>query len=826
MKIVIRTVLLILAVCSVFSHYLKANPLLEKQLPYSDSINKNKALAQLELYLKNADKETVKGYDLVLGQGIGPVPQNSENYALTLFLFLLENRAWIEGDCITPALALANNYLYSIADDTVKNEIRKDMVRHFEFYKTLCAYQKENEFAYTLDKTGLIARLFWADRSSYSLGEINQAVRNANQNGKLNITIYGEFVDSIDSYKTIAGLLKKERLLSPSLKKTAEQIESYVHGKRLYLSSIENLKDFNARKMYSDADLQKALAAYNRGEYEKDYFGKRRRWDEYRWLNFQMDLFKKEGIFRGDCGDTTVVQMGFFRAAGIAPVSLQWIDPGGIAAYTHNFPGYYHPVFKRWFSVQKPVFYGQGGAILTEGRPSCFHYIRPVFHHSIYKQDFRYVTIGGYNKIIHYSFYPGELTNSVTIKNTMDTGIAEEQFEQSVLTGRTLQKGVLTDEYLSASDIADADRDGIVNILEKNIGTDPENIDTDRDGYSDYYEIEYGLNPLVFNSLPAILRPAIDGIVKNELGEPGYETDDPADDYKSASEIYDIKHLYCTIQGKNLYAGVQFHNSISSNRVKIFSFLISAKKGGSIEKYWVQRVNEHQRIYEHNGSKYEPIGTEGLDGAVLRDAEFLVPLSYFKNAELLYVQFFGSGYYDLKDQIIDDTTIALRVPLKEEIEYGTVFNLSNTKSVDDPEDDNKKSISDVLDIKKMSCADNGTFIVCRAGFFNPGPGRYYGIHTLHFRNPVTKNNYWVQFWGSGFYDNNVYLFKDGQKGENSKVDKTGIESYILNKDIMFVIPKILLGNGKNLELMYHTGGKDQGGEFQYREDSTEKLVLD
>ncbi len=51
----------------------------------------------------------------------------------------------------------------------------------------------------------------------------------------------------------------------------------------------------------------------------------------------------------------------------------------------------------------------------------------------------------------------------------------------------------------------DADEDGLNNLTESQIGTNPRNADTDGDGMTDGYEVDNGLNPLASNLLGDVI---------------------------------------------------------------------------------------------------------------------------------------------------------------------------------------------------------------------------------------------------------------------------------------------------------------------------------
>ena len=56
--------------------------------------------------------------------------------------------------------------------------------------------------------------------------------------------------------------------------------------------------------------------------------------------------------------------------------------------------------------------------------------------------------------------------------------------------------------FLSVTNLPDNDGDGLVNLAEKAVGTDPNKADTNADGINDFAEVQAGLNPLAANAYP------------------------------------------------------------------------------------------------------------------------------------------------------------------------------------------------------------------------------------------------------------------------------------------------------------------------------------
>ena len=130
-------------------------------------------------------------------------------------------------------------------------------------------------------------------------------------NACLTAKYYREFVDQIDTLEFVHQLVRENNPgegMAASIG-VAATLEQWYYTKAKYRSSIENLEEFHRLGWNSDADLAEAKAETANGEYYKEYFGKKRRWDGFAWINYQYKLFKEKGYFKGDCSTATTVQM-------------------------------------------------------------------------------------------------------------------------------------------------------------------------------------------------------------------------------------------------------------------------------------------------------------------------------------------------------------------------------------------------------------------------------------------------------------------------------------------------------------------------------------
>lgn len=75
------------------------------------------------------------------------------------------------------------------------------------------------------------------------------------------------------------------------------------------------------------------------------------------------------------------------------------------------------------------------------------------------------------------------------IKKEKQYSVTPEISQENTVTKKTLALTLQSDPY-------DDDRDGLTNAEEKLIGTNPQESDSDKDGYSDFLEVEFGYSPL------------------------------------------------------------------------------------------------------------------------------------------------------------------------------------------------------------------------------------------------------------------------------------------------------------------------------------------
>ncbi|GEM_PF-5784534 len=786
----------------------------------SQGINTLRAQTALKEYLETNDQEIGRGMEILLRT---QPPSGGENISLKLLLILAEAGRLLENDSIALALALVNGHLYKLADVETQQKITQDILQHFDFYKKILAWQKSSGFPYSLDKAPLASKLFWSDRA--------HALHPANDYGKhylgetLDMATYLEMVDKIEVYEKIHTLIIENKLASQSLTETASALEDFVHQKRFYLSSMENLRDFHRRKLLDDVQMRRIQDLYNTGRYESLVNGRMHGWDELRWLNIQNRLYEQDKEFRGDCGATTAVQLGFYKAAGIAPVSMQYTDTLGVIAYSHNFPAYYHPLFRRWYSVQKLNFHDMNSRPIE--RNLEFYISKPMYFSNA-DRSIRYEKVGNIYKVFS-SFYLGESTNSSALNRFLTLGISEDHMDSLLAANRTMTPGLIFNTTTAPANLSDRDGDHLPDVLETSLGTNPASPDSDMDGYADMWEIESGYLPKDSGSPGATGPLAVDGIVVPTLFQrPFSSVQDRQNDSKAVGQIYDVRSLFGEIRGDQLYLAVKFHNPVIANTLKIHSFYILAH-GETDQEYWVQWSGEYRQVSKRRvpqGTDWDPVGNTGLTYAGIQDFEFIIPLSYFPGAETYKVQYHAPGIFEGKDQFVADSTENFLLLYRNGEDWREFFISPGTARwrMSDPENDNVRGINPELDVTSVENWSDSTFLFFRVAFKNFNNLIWFeGVHTLYFRAPNSKKNYWFQFWPGGY---GPYMWEDGLQGKNLENVPAGFEFFTVDTGGIFRIPRSIFPDPSVLSFQYRIGGKKPDGEFYSDADVTETRDLE
>jgi hypothetical protein len=557
------------------------------------------------------------------GEGM-VVSLSGRNPALELLLVLLEQGAFALQDSMSCAIALANSQLYAIADNETRALIRRDVVKHFHLYQKVLAYQKQTGTG-LLSRAPVIPKIYWADRRRQLELE----------NGQLSARAYIEFIDSIETLAFFHELVRANRFLEGGISSNAvvQRIDVWYYANAKYRSTMENLEDFHRLGWLSAADLQEARAEEKQGEYFTEYLGKRRRWDEFAWINYQRKLYQAKGVFRGDCGTATTVMMALYRMAGFAPASFQKL--GANAAGTHNFPAYYNPGLLKWSFTQ-----------IQEARAEqdlYLFYAKPFWHPLAVRENGRRLEDGQWVA----ANWQGEKTSSANLETFTRKGMDALHFEELFASNTPHAPGLLFNSASVPQQLTDSDGDGVLDQEEMAFGTNPRLADTDGDGISDFWELDRGLSPLSPSPVQGI---PLDGIVQEIPG--ASRVPSPAGDSKAASEIFDVAELQGKVESDRLVLAVRYHNDITANKTELHSFLIRADR----EDYWVQWYKQKGTVYRLVGSEYRKAGGQGLLEATLSGAEFAIPLAYFGGAKSFQIAYYAPGWFEGKEQITADVS--------------------------------------------------------------------------------------------------------------------------------------------------------------------------
>lgn len=776
---------------------------IEVRVPLS-SLAPSRAADSLRILARSFDRKAVTVDAAPLLQPMVSL----ENHCLALLLDLLARDPSAAEDDISTALALANGWLYSAAGPPTRNRIKADMADHLALYHRIVSWQAERGLPYRLDRVPLLAKVVWADREGTSFRLIQEAMGLRGTPGLLTLPVYEEFVDKPADLAFLHALVVAEGLGAGTLREAAAALEDFVHGKRVYRSSMENLEDFNRRGMFSDADLAAARAEYASGGYETPWFGKLRRWDDFRWLGWQVALFRSQGMFRGDCGDTTVVQMGFYRALGVAPLSFQWAHPEGIAAFSHNFPGYYDPAFGRWFSVQKPFFYGDGGVPL-EGIPVFFHYTKPFWHPWLADMDLE-VTVAGKTTTVRSPHYQGELTSSDRLKVFLTRGMEEDRFLEVFLSGRTQEAGLFFTDRTAPESLADRDGDGLEDGLEAEMGTDAGDPDSDGDGFSDAWELSRGFLPADARSHGPEADPAVDGLLRAAERAGASMALDPVGDAVQPGPG-DARALLCRADGKALYAAVEFEGGLPDAGRATHCFLVTPNRAGA-DEYWVW-FQDGKSGASRSGRGRDAWKTmparPGNSTCSIAVTEFSIPLSYADGASSVFVRYFLDTSRDGSPKSArTDWTPSVRVAVAGPDPSALRASLASAATLAADAEGDAQSIPFPSDIRGLRCAADAAGLVCSVEYRDPAAELPFGICAFEIREKESGKGWWIQW--NDLNGPSVWRMKPDGSLETSSFDRTGYDALPAGNGFVFLIPRAQFTPDSTLYLRFHAGGAPDG----------------
>jgi len=604
-------------------------------------------------YFNSYDAEMLKGFQLILQENVYAYwtasNKDKKNYALTLLVYLLENGAYLPSDTMSIALALANNYIYSIADDQTRALIKHDIIQHFGYYKKILAWQKNQHIKYDLSRVPVIPKVYWAyrQRSLDLFWKID----------KLNVDLYNEFVDKVENLELMHDIVVNDQLtVADSLVALAHNIEQFTEKNLLYRAKIDQHRT-KLKNNSDDRNARMAIAEFDRGEYTTHFMGRKRRWDLLYWLNYQVGIYKKNGYFKGDCVTETTFQMNLYKGAGIPSMANQ-VRPIVKGGYSHNSPMFYNAFFNKWDSIQRP----------RKGDAEYYvHFEKPVWHHLRYEKDGRAYKKKG--RKIYSSYWPGEITGREQIIRFRERGYEEEHFEELFFSDITHQPGFIYNRRSAPDIISDADNDGIIDEFETWKNTDPLSADTDQDGFADLWEIEWGYDPADNSSHPEDDTLAVDGLSVRETRV--WQLDPVKDislDSKADSEIFDVASFASKLLDSKIYLAVTFHNDIRKNTRDVHTVLVSVETSSNVQHrmafQWVRGKIYVYEITAKNWIKQES-NQQSFSISTVNDTEMTIPLSYFSKGDILNFKYQATGKKGGKAKNNSDFSPAIIIELRK-----------------------------------------------------------------------------------------------------------------------------------------------------------------
>lgn len=583
---------------------------LEAQLDANleEGMNRAAIISRLEEYLNPGDPEMAKGMEMILAGDSGRASE--PNYALRLLIHMLNERSYAPGDTMVMAMALVNNNLYAGVNDEIRREIKKDLVRHWNLYRKIVAWQKKLEIRIDLSRMPLVPKMYWADRRVYPPEGITYAVRTLDD--------YREYVDTMETLEYFHDLADRHRVYEgASVGEIADNVRTFINRKDkngfdrdFYGPTPEQVRPFIDRIPHD--------AGYDTVNDKNQimYKGAWRNINGFIYINYQRKLFQSLGRFIGLCEVFSLSQMAMFKGMGIPSGLMIRNSPKEVYA-GHVFASCYDPFRRRWNNLE--IIKSSNKAVeigLVIGKP--------VWHHRV--RDLKELA--------------EEKETAPRFFRLLDLGIQEKHFNAIFFSNKKQFSNTIFSREALPDDLTDTDGDTIYDFEERLLGLDPLHADTARDGVSDLWKLTHGLDPKT--PVTDQEAPPVDGLGggysdAGKLQSAQYEAYSGKNEH---DEIQEVRTLSAARFSDMIYVSVSFYNDISKNRKRTHHLAFSLLGGsGNYDSFEVLIDSDNPRPANAAIKEKSKDGFREIRGWAIRDVELAIPARYLNGAEAVKIRY-------------------------------------------------------------------------------------------------------------------------------------------------------------------------------------------
>lgn len=338
--------------------------------------------AYLKRYLEDGRKyyrpktQEVPIFNETAEPGVAAIP-----YVRNL-LYLAADVGLQKSDRIAAAIAVTASPMYSMSDDRVGEQLRRDNADLLRFARETARWQRKKRLEYRLSEYPIEALCSWADRIHVSANKkfFNWDREPAKALNSMENYRWASL--SVKTLRELKDLAESEGLVSRSLEDTVHDLRLWIQHRGVRPGHIEKL----LQEMYDNRNNPEVLEKL-REEYRKtqhipssepetigEFLGEPLSELHVFHSGIYLQQMRLRGRWLGGCTAHSVLYRDFMKALGIAPIHFT-VLPLGDSPQGHEWVGYYDPRELKWRSDEP----GRSGS-----NRWCFTIVRiPVFTYAV-----------------------------------------------------------------------------------------------------------------------------------------------------------------------------------------------------------------------------------------------------------------------------------------------------------------------------------------------------------------------------------------------------------------------------------------------------------